>query len=62
MHADNIYIARVELDPKQTVHIDGFEATPGMPAEVFIKTGQHTFLEYLVKPVRDTMSRAFRER
>lgn len=62
MHADNIYIARVELDPKHTVHIDGFEATPGMPAEVFIKTGQHTFLEYLVKPVRDTMSRAFRER
>lgn len=62
MHSDNIYVARVELDPKHTVHIDGFQATPGMPAEVFIKTGQHTFLEYLVKPVRDTMSRAFRER
>lgn len=62
MQADNIYVARVELDPKHTVHIDGFQATPGMPAEVFIKTGQHTFLEYLVKPVRDTMSRAFRER
>ncbi len=28
MQADNIYVARVELDPKHTVHIDGFQATP----------------------------------
>jgi HlyD family secretion protein len=61
MRSDNIYIARVELDPKRTVHIDEFLPTPGMPAEVYIKTGRRTFFEYLARPVIDTMSRAFRE-
>ena len=34
---------------------------PGMPVEAFISTGDRTFLEYLVRPVTDSFSRAFRE-
>ena len=35
--------------------------TPGMPADVYIKTGERTFFEYMMKPVFDSFSRAFRE-
>jgi HlyD family secretion protein len=58
---DNIYIARVRIDPESTKGIKDFAATPGMPADVYVKTGQRTFFEYLLRPVKDTMSRAFRE-
>ena len=34
---------------------------PGMPAEVFVKTGERTFFEYIMRPVADSFSRAFRE-
>jgi multidrug efflux pump subunit AcrA (membrane-fusion protein) len=34
---------------------------PGMPTEVMIKTGEHTFLEYLLQPIRDSFARAFTE-
>ena len=35
---------------------------PGMPAEVHLSTGDRTMLSYLVKPLQDQLSRAFRER
>jgi HlyD family secretion protein len=35
--------------------------TPGMPADVYVKTGERTFFEYLIRPVADSFSRAFRE-
>ena len=36
--------------------------TPGMPVEAFIQTGERTMLSYLVKPLRDQLQRAFREK
>jgi hypothetical protein len=41
--------------------IDNFRPSPGMPADVFIETGQRTFFNYLIRPVSDSLSRAFRE-
>jgi HlyD family secretion protein len=38
-----------------------FKPKPGMPAEVYIQTGARTFFQYLMKPVTDSMNRAFRE-
>ncbi len=58
---DNVYIARVKLDAKEVGKIKGFLPTPGMPTEVYIKTGERTFFQYLMQPVLDTVSRAFRE-
>ena len=36
------------------------ELKPGMPAEAFLKTGDRTVLSYLLKPLVDQASRAFR--
>lgn len=59
--ADEIYVARVSVAPEQLDRVKGFKPTPGMPAEILIQTHERTFLEYLVKPIEDSMSRAFRE-
>jgi HlyD family type I secretion membrane fusion protein len=57
----DIYIVRVKLDAN-TIAIPDFKATPGMPAEVYIQTAERTFFQYLVRPIHDSMARAFRER
>lgn len=56
-----IYVARVSVPAEQIERVEGFKPTPGMPAEILILTHERTFLEYLVKPIEDSMSRAFRE-
>jgi HlyD family secretion protein len=33
-----------------------------MPADLYIKTGQRTFFNYMMRPILDSFSRAFRER
>ena len=57
----DVYVARIKLDPKDVANVPAFSPTPGMPAEVYIKTAGRTFLEYLTKPIIDSMARAFRE-
>jgi HlyD family secretion protein len=32
-----------------------------MPADVYIRTGERTFFEYIMRPVYDSFARAFRE-
>lgn len=58
----DIYIVRVKLNNSEAAAIHGFSPTPGMPAEVYIKTSERTFFQYVVKPIHDSMLRAFRER
>lgn len=55
------YVARVQLAETSRRLVHDFEPTPGMPAEVYIKTSERTFFEYLMQPVKDSMTRAFRE-
>jgi len=56
-----IYLAHVSLPASELERVPGFHPTPGMPAEVMIETAARTFFEYLVKPIEDSLSRAFRE-
>ena len=56
-----VYVVRIELNEEQPPPMQNFRAKPGMPAEVYIKTAERTFLEYLMQPIRDSMSRAFRK-
>ena len=56
----DIYIVRVKLNRAEAVNIPDFSPTPGM--EVYIKTSELTFFQYIVKPILDSMMRAFRER
>jgi len=58
----DFYVVRVRLDEDDVrKRLEGFRPTPGMPADVYIKTGERTFFEYIMKPVLDSFSRAFRE-
>ncbi|MBS7542961.1 HlyD family type I secretion periplasmic adaptor subunit [Ancylobacter oerskovii] len=55
------YVAQITLPPAQTERLGGLKLIPGMPAEVFLQTGERTALSYLVKPLRDQIARAMRE-
>jgi membrane fusion protein, type I secretion system len=57
----DIYIVRVKLNRAEAVNIPDFSPTPGMPVEVHIETSERTFFQYIVKPIHDSMMRAFRE-
>ena len=58
----DVYVARIELQASELNLVPGdFQPLPGMPAEVIIATNERTFLQYVVKPVVDSMARAFRE-
>jgi HlyD family secretion protein len=56
------YLIRIKIPKEERDRLDGHHLVPGMPADVHIKTGDRTVLSYLMKPVRDQMERAFRER
>ena len=56
------YVVRVRLDDADVRgKLLDFKPTPGMPADIFIKTGERTFFDYIMRPVWDSFSRAFRE-
>ena len=53
---------RVEVDRAGLAALEPeIRLTPGMPAEVYIATGERTVLDYLLSPFYDTLRRAFRE-
>ncbi len=56
-----VYVARVRIPPAELGRVAGFTPTPGMPAEIMIRTAERTFADYLSKPIRESMGRAFRE-
>lgn len=53
--------ARLKLAGELPESIKPEQLYPGMPVDAFIKTGDRTFLEYLVRPIQDSFSKAFRE-
>lgn len=55
------YVARLRLSDNLPPGVAIAQIYPGMPVETYIKTGERTFLEYLLKPLEDSFSRAFRE-
>jgi HlyD family type I secretion membrane fusion protein len=57
----DVYVARIALPPDQIALVPGFQPLPGMPAEIIIATNERTFLQYVIKPIVDSMARAFRE-
>lgn len=62
MPAHDVYLARINIPVSELSKVHGFHPTPGMPAEVMIQTAKRTFFSYIVKPITDSMSRAFTER
>jgi len=56
------YMIRVSLPPDEMTRLNGLKLLPGMQAEVFVQTYARTPLQYIIKPLRDQMTRVFRER
>jgi len=56
------YTVRVKPAEELPPEFDQIRLLPGMPVEVFVETGERTFLNYLVGPITETFARAFRER
>jgi HlyD family type I secretion membrane fusion protein len=55
--------AQVAVDAGELAGLDGEVALmSGMPAEVMIITGERTFLDYLLRPLYDSVRKSFRER
>ena len=55
------YVARIRVGEDQFKRLGGANISPGMPTEVFVRTGEQTLLQYIVRPVLDSFARAFRE-
>lgn len=55
------YTARVAMVDEEIDRLGGVALVPGMPVEVFIKTGDRKVITYLVKPMKDQIERAFRD-
>jgi len=55
---------RVELriEPAELARLDARAVGPGMPVEVFLRTGDRSVLSYLLKPMTDQFKRALREK
>jgi HlyD family secretion protein len=57
----SFYALRVEIDQAELAKQPDMKLVPGMPAEVFIETGNRSMLSYITKPLRDQFARAFRD-
>jgi HlyD family secretion protein len=56
------YRAEISLNSGEVSKLnDGDTLIPGMPVEAFIRTQDHSPIEYLIKPMADYFNRAFRE-
>jgi HlyD family secretion protein len=54
------YSVHIALDGDHP--LEGMKLRPGMPVDAFIQTSERTMVSYLMKPLADQMSRAFREK
>ncbi|GLS36304.1 HlyD family type I secretion periplasmic adaptor subunit [Mesorhizobium tianshanense] len=55
------YLVRISVPHAELTKLKDLTLVPGMPAEAMVQTGERTALSYLVKPLSDQISRAFRE-
>ncbi|MBT3931338.1 MAG: HlyD family type I secretion periplasmic adaptor subunit, partial [Rhodospirillaceae bacterium] len=58
---EEYYTARIDLKAQNDPRLKGLTLQPGMPAEVLIRTGERTLIQYLVSPVEQSISRSLRE-
>lgn len=55
------YIATISLDEGQMEKLPNLALRPGMPVEALISTSERTALSFLLKPIRDQLTRVFKE-
>lgn len=57
----SFYDVRIRINAGELKRYPELVLKPGMPAEVFIRTGSRPMISYLTKPLADQMSRAFKD-
>lgn len=55
------YLAQVDLTDEGRELLGELKLQPGMPADVLVKTGERSFMSYLLKPLSDKFARAFKD-
>ena len=55
------YLAKVAILPNALAELGTQNLIPGMPAEVYIKTGERTAIAYLMEPLVNSVHKAWRE-
>jgi protease secretion system membrane fusion protein len=55
------YKVRAAVAPEGLKMLAHLEIRPGMPADMFVKTGERTMMNYLLKPVLDRAQTAMTE-
>lgn len=56
------FLTRVEVPEAQIARLGSQQIVPGMLADVFVRTGERTFLQYLIQPITSSFDKAWRER
>jgi HlyD family secretion protein len=56
------YTIRLNVSPEEVARLSAVRLVPGMPVEALIQTSPRTVMSYLIKPLHDQLSRAFREK
>lgn len=55
------YLLKVDIEDDQLALLDEKILVPGMPVDLFLKTGEHSPMTYLMKPFTDYFSKSLRE-
>ncbi|MBX3653117.1 MAG: HlyD family type I secretion periplasmic adaptor subunit [Ramlibacter sp.] len=55
------YLARVEVTPEGLSQLAGRSLQPGMPADVVVKTGERSVLNYLLRPLLKRFAESLKE-
>lgn len=58
---ETYFLARIDISVEEQKKLDGVKLTAGMPAEVLIKAGERTALEYVMKPLTDAFAKGLNE-
>ncbi len=56
------YTIRISVPEPEVKRLGAVRLVPGMPVEALIQTNSRTVMSYLIKPLHDQLSRAFREK
>lgn len=57
---EDYYLGQVETTAEGTKKLGDLKIQPGMPVDVIVKTGERTFMSYLLKPLTDRFALAFK--
>ncbi|MBW8910935.1 MAG: HlyD family secretion protein, partial [Sphingomonas sp.] len=57
---DDFYLAQIETTDAGAKKLANLKVQTGMPVDVIVKTGERTFMSYLLKPLTDKFALAFK--